>query len=136
MMGFWTWFTGAKTAEKALDTVDNLTNKIAGGLDQLFFTDQERAQISVETMKLHLALIQTTQTESSIRSVTRRMVAWGIMGTFMVLIIFSAFVWRWNQEWAKWILAIIGQFYELVLMVGFFYFGYYAVSSIVKKAKE
>jgi sterol desaturase/sphingolipid hydroxylase (fatty acid hydroxylase superfamily) len=135
-MGFWAWFTGAKTAEKALGTVDNLTNKIAGGLDQLFFTDQERAQISVETMKLHLALVQTTQTESSIRSVTRRIVAWGIMGTFMLLIIFSAFIWKWNPEWAKWTLAIVAQFYELVLMVGFFYFGYYAVSSVVKKAKE
>jgi len=135
-MGFWTWFTGAKTAEKALDTVDNLTNKVAGGLDQLFFTDQEKAEISVETMRMHLALIQATQTESSIRSITRRMVAWGIMGTFMWLIIFSGIIWHWDQGWAKYLLELAKQIYELVLMVGFFYFGYFAVSSVVKKVKE
>jgi len=135
-MGFWTWFTGAKTAEKALDTVDNLTNKVAGGLDQLFFTDQEKAEISVETMRMHLALIQATQTESSIRSITRRMVAWGIMGTFMWLIILSGIIWHWDQGWAKYLLELAKQIYELVLMVGFFYFGYFAVSSVVKKVKE
>jgi len=135
-MGFWTWFTGAKTAEKALDTIDNLTNKVAGGLDQLFFTDQEKAEISVETMRMHLALIQATQTESSIRSITRRMVAWGIMGTFMWLIIFSGIIWHWDQGWAKYLLELAKQIYELVLMVGFFYFGYFAVSSVVKKVKE
>jgi len=135
-MGFWTWFTGAQTAEKALDTFDNLTNKVAGGLDQLFFTDQEKAEVSVETMRMHLALIQATQTESSIRSVTRRMVAWGIIGTFMFQITFSAIIWRWNQEWAKWVFSLIQAYYELVLLVCFFYFGYFAVSSVVKKVKE
>jgi len=135
-MGFWAWFTGAKTAEKALDTFDNLTNKVAGGLDQLFFTDQEKAEISVEAIRLHLALIQSTQTESSIRSVTRRIVAWGIMGTFMLLIIASGGIWKFDKEWAGFLLSLAQQIYELVLMVGFFYFGYFAVSSIVKKAKE
>lgn len=135
-MGFWGWFTGAKTAEKALGSLDNLTNKVAGGLDQLFFTDQERAEVSLETMKMHLALIQTTQAESSIRSVTRRMVAWAIMGTFFWLIIFAGVIWRWNLEWAKFLLELAKQIYELVLMVAFFYFGYFAVSSVVKKVKE
>src|SRR5210317_105571 len=110
-MGFWAWFTGAKTAEKALDTVDNLTNKIAGGLDQLFFTDQERAEVSVETIRLHLALIQATQTESSIRSVTRSIVAWGIMGTFMLLIIASGGIWKFDKEWAGFLLSLAQQIY-------------------------
>jgi len=134
-MSFWTWFTGAKTAEKALDVGDNLINKVAGGLDQLYFGDEEKAEISIEAMRLHLALVKSTQEESSTRSVTRRVLSWLIMGTFMFLILFSAFVWRTNQEWAKWTLDIVKQFYELVMMVGFFYYGYYAVSSIIKQQK-
>lgn len=135
-MGFFGWLTGAKTADKAMDTINNVTDHVASGLDKLFFTDQEKAQVSMETAQLHLKLIETTMNESSIRSITRRVLAWLIMGTFMLLIVACAIVWRFNGEWAKFIFECAGQIYELVLMVGFFYFGYYAVSSVVKKAKE
>ena len=135
-MGFWAWFTGAQTADKALDVGNNLINKVAGGLDQLYFGDEEKAELGLEAMRLHFAFIKSTQEESSIRSVTRRIVAWGIMGTFLMLILFCAGIWKFSPEWAKWVFELAKQMYELVLLVGFFYFGYFSVSSIVKKLKE
>lgn len=135
-MGFFGWLTGVKTADKAMDTINNLTDHVAGGLDQLFFTDQEKAQVSLETMQMHLALIKTTMSESSIRSITRRVLAWLIMAGFLILILLAATIWKVDAEWAAFIFECAKQIYELVLMVGFFYFGYYAVSSVVKKAKE
>lgn len=135
-MGFWGWLTGVKTANKAMDTINNVTDHVASGLDKLFFTDQERAQISMETAQLHLKLIETTMNESSIRSITRRVLAWAIMLIFLLLIISCAGVWKFDQEWAKFIFQCAGQLYELVLLVAFFYFGYFAVSSVVRKVKE
>lgn len=135
-MGIWAWLTGAQTADKAMDSANNLIDHAASGLDKLFFTEQEKAQVSLETARLHLKLIESTMNESSIRSITRRVLAWMIMGGFLFLIISCAAVYKFDSDWAKFIFQCAGQIYELVLMVGFFYFGYYAVSSVVKKVKE
>jgi len=135
-MGLWGWLTGVKTADKAMDTINNVTDHVASGLDKLFFTDQEKAQISIETAQLHLKFIELTLNESSIRSITRRVLAWAIMTVFLSLLVISAGVWKFDAEWARFIFNCASQTYELVLLVAFFYFGYFAVSSVVKKAKE
>jgi hypothetical protein len=136
-MGWWSMlWAGPKVIEDRSKDISNLIDYTASGLDKLFFTDQEKAQVSLETMAMHLKLIELTMSETSIRSITRRILAWLIMGGFLFLIFFSAIVFKLSPEWAAFAFKCAAQIYELVLMVGFFYFGYYAVSSVVKKVKE
>jgi hypothetical protein len=136
-MGWWSMlWAGPKVLEDRSKDISKLIDYTASGLDKLFFTDQEKANVSLQTMEMHLRLVEITMNESSIRSITRRILAWLIMGGFLFLIFFSAIVFKLSPEWAAFVFKCAGQTYELVLMVGFFYFGYYAVSSIVTKAKE
>ena len=136
-MGWWSMlWAGPKVIEDRSKDISSLIKHTASGLDKLFFTDQEKAQVSLQTMQMHFKLVEMTMGETSIRSITRRILAWLIMGGFLFLIFFSAIVYKLSPEWASFVFKCAGQIYELVLMVGFFYFGYYAVSSIVSKAKE
>ena len=136
-MGWWSAiFSGPKVIEDRSKDISSVIGHVASGLDKAWFTDQEKAKVSLDTIQLHLKLVETTMNESSIRSITRRILAWLIMGGFLFLVVFAAIVYKFSPEWAAFVFKCAGQTYELVLMVGFFYFGYFAVSSVVSKVKE
>ena len=86
--------------------------------------------------KTAIEMVKVTRDENSIRSYTRRMLAWAIMGNFCFLITLGALIWKYDLGWAKHILACAGLLSNLALAVGIFYFGYYGVQSIVGKAKD
>lgn len=71
-------FGGDKTAEKTLDIASKTLSGIGGWIDGKDFTPQEKAEQWAKAVDAHLELVKTTQTENSIRSVTRRYLAWGV----------------------------------------------------------
>ena len=102
----------------------------------LVFTEEEKAQMSVETMKLWLEMQDRLANESSVRSLTRRYIAVSIVFTFLLFLIGAGVVFKIYVGWAKYLLGLAEELGDLTLLVAFFYFGYYGVSSAIKESKK
>lgn len=74
-------FGGSNTADKALDMAGAAIKGVGTWIDEKNLTDEERVKFTIEAGRAHLELIKATADENSIRSVTRRWLAWGIAGT-------------------------------------------------------
>lgn len=132
-MGLFSWL---RTSEKAVDTGLDLVKKGADGIDMLIFTDEEKARFSAETMQLWLKTQEVIKDESSIRSVTRRILAVAIVGEFLLFLLMAGVGFLFNVGWAKYLLMLAQELSGLAMLVAGFYFGYYAVSNVVKQAKK
>lgn len=73
-------FGGSKTADKTLGIVDKSLSGIGNWIDGKDFTNQEKAEMHAKAVDAHLELVKATTNENSVRSVTRRYLAWGITG--------------------------------------------------------
>jgi hypothetical protein len=133
---FMSLFSWLRTSEKAVDTGLDLVTTAAKGLDMLVFTDEEKAQMSLSTMKLWLEMQDRTAHESSIRSLTRRFIAISIVFTFLLFLIGAAVVFKIDVGWARYLLGLAEELGDLTLLVAFFYFGSHSVSSILKGMKK
>jgi hypothetical protein len=120
---------------KIVDTVADTVKSGVGMLDNAFYTDQEKAADGQKIMELWLKIQETTAGENSIRSVTRRILAWTIMGAYVVIVLGACIVWKFDSAWATYILSLLTDtnLSYLALIVGFFYFGSYAVGQYIKK---
>ena len=131
------WLSVLTGAPKVVDMVSDTVKSGMGMLDNWKFTDEEKAKHGLMMTKAWLEIQKTTASENSIRSVTRRILAWGIIGTFLSLVGFASMIYKWNAGWAVHIKQTImdTQLGWLVISVGFFYFGYYGASALLKKKK-
>ena len=88
--------------------------------------------------------IKTTFKENSIRSITRRFLAWGIIGNAILLswaslAFYGLGAYTGNEAYNKiseraW--DVLGYWSSPVLAVVICYFGYYGASSIIKTARK
>ena len=94
------------------------------GLDALVFTDEEKSVAKQKRSDTWLETQKVLQAETSIRSVTRRIIAFAVVFPFVLLILFAAAVYPFNPEYCKFLITLAeGQFGWLVLTVATFYFG-------------
>lgn len=136
-MGIW---TGIKAIFGTPKIVGAVADTVKSGMtmwDKSKFTDQEQSEMSLESGKLWLKIQEATANENSIRSITRRVLAWLIMGIFLFLVISACVIWRFNPEWAEYIknMIIDSQLGWLTMSVGIFYFGSHFISGHLKKSK-
>lgn len=130
-MSFWSFITGTpKIIEAAADTVKSGVNMI----DQAFYTDQEKAANQNKLLELWLKLQQLLANDNGVSAIARRAVAFLIMFTFCFLVFFACGIWWINAEWAKFVLQTIenSNLGYLALLVGFFFFGFYAFGKYTK----
>jgi len=132
VMGFWGWLTGVQTAEKAMDVAKEATTGLIAGVDALFFTDEEKSKASFEVTKAAIQMVTVTQGETTVRSITRRVLAWLIMGTFLFLLLFGAMIYKIDANWSAYCLNSAKALIFLATPVGIFYFGYYGVKALTK----
>lgn len=120
---------------KLVDTAADAVKTGVGMLDNAFYTDQEKAADAHKMVETWIKIQETTASENSIRSITRRVLAWIIMGAFISLVIFACGAWKIDPAWADYIkqMLVDTSLGYLALIVGFFYFGSYAVGQYVKK---
>lgn len=130
------WFSKLIGMNKGLDVLDNNLGRVSTAIDKFTFTDQEKSEATMTGLKLQLEFIKTQQSENSIRSVTRRALAVMLFITYLGLIICAVIAWPRSKEYADFIFSVVAKLSSLVLMVFGFYFGYYALSNIIGKAKE
>jgi len=118
---------------KVIDTVAETVKSGVGMLDNAFYTEQEKAANNAKMMDLWLEIQKTTASENSIRSITRRYLAWVVMGTYVLIVLMACVVWKSDPAWAEYILSLLTKtnLSYLALIVGFFYFGSYAIGQYI-----
>lgn len=126
----WKWvkglFGGGDKAGKAVDFATTAITGIGNWIDEKDFTPEERSKALAEAVKAHLELVKATANENSLRSVTRRWLAWGV-GIFdafwiSVAMIFAIFG---EQATVDRMVEVANTFYigMITLAVFGFYFG-------------
>lgn len=111
-----------KGSAKVLDTITSL----AGMASKYSFTNEERAEFNKSMADATVEFAKETANENTVRSVTRRKVATGIIYTWLFLIVSAAYGWLYNPEWAKHLISVIVLMTGAALsVVAFFFGGYY-----------
>lgn len=127
-------FGTEKAIDKGLGIIDKSVGHIASGLDSVIYTDQEKAEGAIQTMQMRMDMVKSLQDEFTPRSVTRRILALVIFGLFFLHSnMWLYFKWKGNEGMVSACKELIMVEIQLVLLVAFFYYGYYGVKSILKK---
>lgn len=108
----------------------------AKGIDAAIYTKEEKALFQKELMNKQLEFIQSTASENSIRSYSRRILSMGIMFLYISLYIGSAIAYCFNQDLARYWKTLAMEQNTLVLMVAGFFFGAYMIGSHLKPKKK
>jgi hypothetical protein len=136
MSFFTTLFSTKKVIDAIPDTANKVVDGVTAGLDKMFFTDEEKSDASQHAMDSIYGFIKATMEESSIRSITRRVLAVLTMSGFLFLLIFGAIVYCISAEWAAFVLSCASTLSNLVLAVSVFYFGPYQVGGMITNIIE
>jgi hypothetical protein len=115
------WLTaGPKAADKVLDST-------ISGIDKLVLTEEERIDARKEFITSWLSLQTTLGEETTVRGVTRRLLALLVVGTYVLLSLGAVAVWKFDKAFADfiWEVANAGQYGYMTLAVVVFYFGPY-----------
>lgn len=132
-MGIWGWITGAQQVDKAMDIAKEASSGIIAGIDAAWFTPEEKSRAALEITQASIEMVKLTQGESTVRSITRRVLAWMIMGTFLLLLVFGTLIYKFDPAWSAYCLASAKALTFLATPVGIFYFGYYGIKQLGKK---
>ena len=149
-MGFLSWMFGTPAAfEKTAETVNKSIDWIGKGIDAAWYTDEEKAADLKAYNKSIRDMILKLQDEYMPRSITRRIVAVLVVGNMVLhlnVAIFFAWLGAFRPKmiegvnvWDKTLditLQIITQELKMVMIIVFFYFGYYGVKSVVGEFKK
>lgn len=126
-------FGGSGKESSAGSKIMEVAKGVGGFIDEQQFTDEEKAKAQAEHMQLVFKAVELTRDENSVRSVTRRVMAWGIMGSLLGAFWIALLGHLIFDASTAPILKIVDQFMigELALAVGSFYF----MASIVRSRK-
>jgi len=127
-MAWWSFLGTTKVADAAADTIKTG----ASMLDNAFFTDQERAAAFQKFTETWLSIHEKIASENSLSSITRRILAYMIMGTFLGQVIFACLIWKWDPAWSAYVLHVLKEteIGVLAVAVGTTYFVYYGYKQV------
>ncbi len=117
-------FGGSETASKTVDFVAESARGIGTWIDERNFTEEEKSKADFATLQTVLKGIEATRDENSTRSITRRYLAWSIMGVYLLSFLVTITIGYSQIEYRKFLLEAV-QVYgidTLAWAVGGFYF--------------
>lgn len=107
------------------------------GLDALVFTDEEKATYIKSLGDQWLKLQEMLGEETSIRGVTRRILALLVLVPYVGLNLLAAGVYLWRADYASFLFNVAnGQFGWMALGVMAFYFGPYMIQRMLPGSKK
>lgn len=118
------WLTGLfGGSKKTGDVLEKAADGIYNGLDKLVYTEEEKADALAQGRELFMGFAKVAYDQNSIRSVTRRWLAFSIVGPCMGFYIGSAIVYFWNIEYANHLMTMAQGLTPWAGGVLVFYFG-------------
>ena len=132
-MAWWSVFGTTKMVDAAADTIKTGTSM----LDNAFFTEQERSAAMQKFTETWLSIQDKIASENSLSSITRRILAYMIMSTFLGLVVFACMIWKYDSAWSAYVLKVLAetQIGVLAVAVGATYFIYYGYKQARKDSK-
>ena len=129
------WYNFFTSNDKVVDMAGKTVDGVIAGVDKLFFTDEEKSEASQKTIDTYLEFMKLATDENSVRSMTRRVLAVMILGSFLVMLVAAAIMWRFDPQWAGFVLGCAKSIDNLVLAIGIFYFGPYQLTKMFQAKK-
>ena len=129
------FFSTLFSVPKIVDTAAEVVIKGTDMIDKAFYTDQEKAENSNKLMAFWLELQKLIANDTGFSAIARRFVAYMITGVFLFLVVMACAVWKFDKDWSEFILKTIDKtdLGYLMLLVGFFFFGFYAFGKYIQK---
>ena len=127
------WYSFLTTTPKVADAAIDTLKDIRSGIDKVFFTQEEKADAMKIAFDQYLELMKTTNQENSAKSITRRILAILIMGSYLLQAFMAIGLYKIDIEWCMFILKVMKAEATMVTSVTIFYFGYYGIKQILKK---
>jgi len=109
---------------------------IIAGIDHLHFSTEEKHEANIEGMKLVLERVKQAINESSVRSMTRRLVALTFCFPFVAMCLFAIAIYHWDKELAQFSLNIAISWKYIMIAIVIWFFGSYGVGYVLDKRKE
>jgi len=131
-------FSDKKIVSTGIDLVNDSVRGVGTWIDDLNLTEEEKVKYRQQMTKSLNEFIEQRLKESGAQTISRRILAWGIMGTFLVFFVFGAVAWFFDPAWSVFLLKWVNQtgMYWLVLSVGSFYFGTHMLRTIFESKKR
>jgi len=129
------WLTSLFSS-KAGNLIDDSVRGVGSWIDEQQFTDEEKSVANQKMLNFRMDVLTKTADESTIRSISRRILAWSVTGVFLTLIMLSAAGTILGMSWAEGIFLIAQSIYTSFLAVMSFYFVSQIGNSWIEKAKK
>ena len=134
-MGWWgALFSSKKVVDTAMDTVSD----IRSGIDKIWFTDEEKADMHLKASELILERVKLAVNESSIRSMTRRIIAVSVVliVEFLTVVLAAGILLGLKKEKLDALWTLIRFWSTPLAIVLAFYLGYYGLTSLAAAIKK
>ena len=125
-MGFLSFLKhGGKAAENVTEIGKTMIKGVGTWIDERKFTAEEAVKAGQKALETWVDIQKVLASENTVRSITRRYLAWGIIGVFLFLVLLAVAMFKIDKEFAGFILIIIKDtpLGYLVGGVGLIYFG-------------
>ena len=103
------------------------------GIDAIAYTDEEKAEARQKGSETILKFWEAISRESTEQSRARRILAKMTFQVFFFFLLAAAVVYRFDAEYARFLLQLAGEIMSLVSAIGVIYFGPHQLQKIVKK---
>lgn len=90
-------FGGEEVAKSVVETGQMALRGVGTYIDERTFTDEEKSKAHADSVNSYLEWLKVTLSENSIRSVTRRILAWGITLEIFLLVNVCVAVTIWDH---------------------------------------
>ena len=125
-MGLFSFLKSAPdAAEKTLDIIKK-------GGDAIWYTDEEKAENNKELFKLWAEALTKINDENSPRSLTRRYIAWMVVGVWLLFSAVCVAAYPFNTEYSAFILDVLAMQSPIVGGIAIFYYGPHMIGRAVK----
>lgn len=120
---------GGGVNKSGSDKVMKAAEGVGNWVDNLQYTDQEKAQTNDKLIGIYAEYLQNTVNENSDRSITRRSLALWIIRTEVILLFISIALYKIDTAYSEYVYKVaVGEpMNYLVLGVGAFFFGAHLV---------
>jgi hypothetical protein len=130
-------FSSAKTVDKAVDLIDSTVRGVGTWIDERDFTAEERSEAQQKMLEFKLTVLERTSTESSARSISRRILAWSVTYVFLGLLLLATLGFILKATWAAQVLSVAKLLNNAFwTIIGFYFVAHIGNGWIEKMKKE
>ncbi len=129
-------FSSAKTVDKAVDLIDSTVRGVGTWIDERDFTAEERSEAQQKMLEFKLTVLERTSTESSARSISRRILAWSVTYVFLGLLLLATLGFILKATWAAQVLSVAKLLNNAFWTIIGFYFVAHIGNGWIEKMKK